>query len=502
MNNEKHEQRIKEAEKAITAGSFLAQQGKYRQAYHFMAPAGWINDPNGLIYFQKKYHLFYQYNPYQAVWGSMHWGHAVSDDLLHWDHWPIALAPSESYDDHPEGGCFSGSAVEDNGELNLLYTAAVNTEYGSVQTQCLAVSTDGAKSFQKYDHNPVISALPAGISEDFRDPKVIRYQNFWYLVLGASSGSGARGGGDGCALLYQSSDLKKWEYRGVIARSDGKLGSMWECPDLFPLRDKWILLFSPMLCGEKKTIYLIGSMNFETACFLPEQQGELDFGPDYYAPASFLDPKGRRVLMAWANGWEWMPWHTGFGKTENEGWRGHLAIPRELRRLESGQLQFIPIQELETLRTKPKKYTAFTLPAGEVFEIQAGNGIQCELIFEISLKNTSAEYIHFNLRCGAAERVRITVNLLGKDLIWQKKESSGEITTICRPLYAEQNENFKMHIFMDTCSVEVLADNYRLAASGNVYFSADSNRIYIEAEGGEASFNNIYTYGLKSCQQN
>ena len=118
-------------------------KGAMRQKYHFMAEEGWLNDPNGLIYFKGKYHFFYQYNPYDSYWGSMHWGHAISDDMLHWEYLPLALAPSETYDNHPKGGCFSGSAIEYEGRLYLLYTASTNYGDGFVQNQCLAYSDDG-----------------------------------------------------------------------------------------------------------------------------------------------------------------------------------------------------------------------------------------------------------------------------------------------------------------------------------------------------------------------
>ena len=157
MSKEKMLQEIERAQIVINQNKEKVSQGKMRQKYHFMAETGWINDPNGLIYFKGKYHFFYQYNPYQSFWENMHWGHAVSDDLIHWEYLPVALAPSEPYEDHLKGGCFSGSAIEFDGKLYLIYTAATNHGNGFVQTQCVAYSEDGIH-FEKYENNPIMQS--------------------------------------------------------------------------------------------------------------------------------------------------------------------------------------------------------------------------------------------------------------------------------------------------------------------------------------------------------
>lgn len=143
MSRELMLERIAKAQDRITQDREKISNGNMRQRYHFMAETGWINDPNGLIYYKGKYHFFYQYNPYHGFWENMHWGHAVSEDLLHWEYLPLALAPSEEYEDHLKGGCFSGSAIEHDGKLYLMYTAATNHGNGFVQTQCIAYSEDG-----------------------------------------------------------------------------------------------------------------------------------------------------------------------------------------------------------------------------------------------------------------------------------------------------------------------------------------------------------------------
>lgn len=292
-----HKERLSRAQISVDTAA-KTMKGIHQQRYHFMAPAYWINDPNGCIFFEGKYHLFYQHNPYAPVWGAMHWGHAVSKDLVHWEHLPIALAPSEPYDDHPEGGVFSGSAVYHEGVLSVFYTGTTNYGAGFVQTQCLAESRDGGVTFEKYSGNPVINELPPDASPDFRDPKVLRVEDMWYMIIGSSEGSGAWHGGDGCVQMYRSGDLKNWSYCGVIARSNGKLGSMWECPDLFRLGEKWVLIFSPMLCGARKTVYQVGEMDFDNVRFTCESQVKIDWGCEYYAPQSLRDQQERAILIA------------------------------------------------------------------------------------------------------------------------------------------------------------------------------------------------------------
>ena len=149
-------------------------EGKWRQRYHFTPPVSWMNDPNGLVYYKGLYHLFYQYNPKSCKWDSMHWGHAVSEDMIHWKDMPVALKPDQEYDCHPEGGCFSGSAVEKDGVLFLFYTATTQIDGVVHQTQCIATSKDGM-TFEKYPNNPVIKEPPHGFSNDFRDPKVFKH---------------------------------------------------------------------------------------------------------------------------------------------------------------------------------------------------------------------------------------------------------------------------------------------------------------------------------------
>ena len=385
MSKELMIERIEKAQKEIEAKRETVQQGKFRQDYHFMAETGWINDPNGLIYFKGKYHFFYQYNPYSGFWDCMHWGHAVSKDLLHWEYLPLALAPSEVYDDHLKGGCFSGSAIEHDGKLFLIYTGTCNNGNGFEQAQCIAYSEDGIH-FEKYEGNPVITApekiennpvvtadmLPEGSSlEDFRDPKVWKHDDTYYVVCGASKNGFAQ------ARLYKSTDMFHWEFVNVLAESRGEWGYMWECPDFYPVGDKYVLMFSPMGGKERTSVYLVGDFDYDTGKFFYTISGEIDWGFDYYAPQSFLAPDGRRILVGWANAWDWMPFWKDWGPTYQEGWCGFFNIPREAVLAEDNTLKFIPVKELQDLRKNKQEEADILIKEDEKNEYQ--NNFSCNI---------------------------------------------------------------------------------------------------------------------------
>nr|WP_239454196.1 glycoside hydrolase family 32 protein [Bacillus suaedaesalsae] len=332
MTTINHQELVKKASEYVEQPLKTVINDSHRLAYHIMTPRGWMNDPNGLIQFNGDYHVFYQHYPYDSKWGPMHWGHVVSSDLVHWKHLPIALAPSEHYD---TGGCFSGSAVDNNGTLTLIYTGHEEQNFPK-EVQCIATSEDGIH-FLKYEHNPVISSPPPEGSEDFRDPKVWKHDELWYMVVGTGKDE------VGKALLYQSADLIKWEYRGVLAESDGSLGYMWECPDLFKLQEKYILVLSPMKDGWQNR-YLVGDLSYETGKYTKEAEHLLDYGFHFYAPQTFEDESGRRILIGWMDMWETtMP-------SQKNGWAGAMTLPRELTLSENGTLRIQPVKELEMLR--------------------------------------------------------------------------------------------------------------------------------------------------------
>jgi beta-fructofuranosidase len=493
-----HAEKLHLAQEAVDRGAPMASKGLFRQKYHFMAPSGWLNDPNGCIFFQDRYHMYYQHNPYAAVWGAMHWGHAASTDLVHWKHQPIALAPSETYDDHSQGGVFSGSAVEFGDDLAVLYTGTTNHGEGFIQTQCLAISRDGGCHFEKYEGNPVIRKAPAGVSSDFRDPKVFRHGDYWYTVLGASLGKGAWHGGEGCALLYRSKNLREWEYRGIPARSSGRYGSMWECPDLFPLDGKWVLTFSPMFMNNRqKTVYFVGEMDFGKSEFRIEGEGEIDWGGEYYAPQSLLDGKGRRVLLAWQNAWDWMPWWKDFGPTESEGWRCGMALPRLVSLDKKERIVSKPVEELESLRGGKKSLRGVEVGAEKVI-VPCVDPVCFELLVEIDLEATTAKKLSLVLRASEEKQTVVTLDFVGKELVFNRSRSDNGYSHGSRSCALLLEDSIcTLHVFSDTSSVEIFTDGGSTCMSHTIYPTHTGQRSYLIAEGGAVRIKSLCSWAMK-----
>lgn len=465
-------------------------RGRMRQEYHFMPQAGWMNDPNGLIFFRGKYHFFYQYNPYGAFWDCMYWGHAVSEDLLHWEYLPPALAPSEFYDDYPKGGCFSGSAIVCDDKLFLMYTGTANNGNGVEQTQCIAYSEDGVY-FEKYEGNPVLRA-PEGIKADcFRDPKVWKHEDTYYMVCGASRED------RGLALLYKSEDMLHWSFFNVLAESRGEWGFMWECPDFFQIGDQYVLTFSPMGSGDHTSVYLMGDFDYKTGKFDCRISKEIDWGLDYYAPQSFETPDGRRIMVAWANEWEWMPLWKDWGPSYKEGWCGFFNLPREVRIKQDGTLQFIPVKELKELRTDPDKKEYLEVSDSET-EIQAGNGECCEIKFILDLQETTADQVELKLRCGEGKKTVCLFDLKKGEMSVDRTSGDGWSIGVSRSVLSLNGKReLDVHVFVDRSSIEIFADQYSNNHSNNVFGTEAQNQMFLRSHGGKTVIRSMETYGLK-----
>lgn len=297
-----------------------------RFQYHFEPKYGWTNDPNGLCQFRGRYHAFFQHNPYDVRWSTMYWGHAVSDDLVHWEELDIAMRPDMPYES--SGGCFSGSAVVWNDTMYLFYTS-VSHELG--QTQSLCISHDGVH-FEKYAGNPIIPKSPIADNPNFRDPKVFRWHDSWRMVVGAGDS------GVGCVLLFGSDDLFHWNYMGKLYENP-RFPNVNECPDFFPLGDKWVLYFSAQ--HKPSTPFVIGTFDGER--FVPEDIQFCELGKDFYAPQTFADDSGRRIIIGWLM-------NRLAPLTHGSVSCGGFSIPRELK-LINGRLTGFPVSEAQPFLT-------------------------------------------------------------------------------------------------------------------------------------------------------
>lgn len=291
-----------------------------RPRYHFLPAPGWMNDP--IPFFARgAYHVFFQYNPSRPFWGDMHWGHAVSRDLVHWRELPVALAPSPGGPDAE--GCWTGCVVEDGDRYVALYTGV------DPQVQCLAESRDLVTWEKRAE--PVIPAMdkPSGGGDTFRDPCVWREGGDWRMVLGGD----LPGGAGGRPLLYRSADLERWTYDGVLCGGEGVLD---ECPDLFPLGDGAVLLSS-----RGHVAWAAGP--FDGRRLHVERHGVLEQGAGY-AAKTLADASGRRVAFSWLR--EARP----VEEQVRAGWSGVLSLPRVVGALPDGSLGVAPAPELEALR--------------------------------------------------------------------------------------------------------------------------------------------------------
>lgn len=303
----------------------------HRPLYHFLPPKNWMNDPNGLIQWGGQYHLFYQHNPRSPEWGEMHWGHAVSSDLLHWQDHHIALSPTPGGLD--QTGCWSGCAVNFHQIPTIIYTA----RNGEAETVCLATSQDELMTVQKYPHNPALVPVPEGKAlSGFRDPFVWKNGLNWNMIVG----SGYPGKG-GVIFWYRSQNLVRWELAGPLLEWDDlEFGDMWECPCLISFGSTYLLIISVMAQG--RAIYFLGDLVQDK--FIPRKQGILDTGGAYYAPLAFHDETGRAIVFGWS--WE----RRSATAQIASGWAGVQALPRQLTITQQGELGIKPVEEVKLIR--------------------------------------------------------------------------------------------------------------------------------------------------------
>ncbi|MFY4773565.1 glycoside hydrolase family 32 protein [Metabacillus sp. RGM 3146] len=481
-------QKLEEAEKFAAEKYERIKHTPHRLGFHITPPANWINDPNGLIQYKGEYHVFYQYHPFIEEWGPMYWGHVKSSDLVHWKHLPVALAPFEDYD---KDGCFSGSAVEEKGELVLIYTGNVwlkNDPNELIQVQCIARSKDGIH-FEKDKANPVLKELPIGASNHFRDPKVWKENDKWYMVLGNKESE------KGKVLLYQSSDLMQWDYIGILAENKGEnLGFMWECPDFFKLDGKHVLLISPEGMeaeGEnyrnlKQSGYFVGEFN--DSGYRHGHFQELDKGHDFYAVQTFEDEQGRRLLFGWMDMWEQeMP-------TKKDGWAGALTLPRELELRADGKLIMKPVKELEKLRMDQAAVLEEifvegenTLAFGEMLEMKA----------EFSLTETSAEEFGLKMRCGETEETVIIYNKLSRKLVLDREKSGAGPKEVRSAAVKTVDDKLVLHIYLDRSSIEVFANGGETVMTSRIYPGIESQGVKVFATGGKVKVNSLRIWNLE-----
>ena len=498
-DNASHKQLVTKATSALkdTAKNKAVNKSQWYPSFHFAPQAGWMNDPNGLIFFNGEYHIFYQHNPYSAKHENMHWGHAASPDMVNWRYLPVALAPSEDYD---KNGVFSGSAIVHDGILSLLYTGnvenKVNDKVEKHQTQNLAISKDGI-NFGKSANNPVIKMAPHYSSyvfsrADFRDPFVWMQDEHYYALIGTQYEKTK----DGAVLLFKSKDLRNWVFINITAiGSKGEMGYMWECPNFTHLGAEDVLMISPQgikpngkqFLNKYQAGWFVGKLDYNSGRFKQSSPfGLFDYGFDFYAPQVMKTPDGRSVIIGWLDMWDTkMP-------EQSHGWAGMMSLPREMK-IVNGRVVTLPVAELKALRTDVECLRNIAFKGAKSF-----NNVKGE-VYEMELQADLAKASKFELKLRASQHQE-TLLVYDKTagVLKLNRDKSGQGLTgereVKLPLV---NNKLKLHIFVDKSSIEVFAQDGKAVMSSRIYPDKTSQAVHFVSDN-DMVLDYLNFYKLKS----
>jgi fructan beta-fructosidase len=486
---------------------------KYRPQFHYTPKINWMNDPNGLVYYEGKYHLFHQYNPFGNQWGYMSWNHAISDDLVHWKHQPVAIP----YGKEEEEAIFSGSAVVDHNNtsgfgdgsrppLVAIYTSHYTREDGSTwQAQSLAYSIDGGETFIKYRDNPVLEFD----DPDFRDPKVMWMDDSkqWVMVLALSQQHKVQ--------FYASENLIDWKFLSDFG-PDGATGGIWECPDLFPLfvdgnpEDKrWVLhvdMNPGSVAGGSGSQFFIGDWNGDQ--FIPDEavsKGEViwvDYGTDFYAAITWSnipEEDSRRIWVGWMNNWMYA------NQIPTYPWRSAMSIPRSIHLVTiDGEILAVqrPVKELEALRDNHVQLENIEVSSSELLLSNEGiSGRAYEIVIE--MEPGDSETAGFKLRVGDDEETLVGYDSNSKT-VFVDRSRSGEDDF--HSDFSQRNDaparlidgKIRLQIFVDWSSVEVFVNDGEAVITNRIFPDPDSQDVILYSDSGTANITRMDFWTLNS----
>ena len=507
----------------------------YRPSYHFTPLYGWMNDPNGMVYKDGEYHLYFQYNPYGSKWGNMHWGHAVSRDLINWEHLDPAIARD------PVGHIFSGSSVVDKKNTagfgkDAIIAIYTNNSVNHDEVQCIAYSNDNGRTFTKYEGNPVLT--PFDGLKDFRDPKVFWYEKdkCWFMIVSA----------DKETRFYKSKNLKKWDYVSAFGKGLGQQPCQYECPDFFQLpvngdekNMKWVMTMNinpGCWFGGSATEYFVGDFDGKNfTCPDANEVKWLDWGKDHYATVTFSNTGSRVLAITWMSNWQYA------NLTPFKQNRGANGLPRELKLYEKNGKYYISedvAPEALALRKSTKELGSQTVEGEKAFagatsgmegafEIEADVTADANGIAGIELYNNKRErtLIYIDMKEGKVvmDRTESGLTDFGKqsvphdiELAWDKQRAAegkqpariensinykndfALATWAPLSLCQEGKKTFHLDIFADKSSIELFVDGGRIAMTNLVFPVAPYENVKLYSKGGKAEFQNmkIHTLGL------
>lgn len=479
-------------------------QEKYRPQFHFTPEKGWMNDPNGLVYYAGEYHLFYQHYPDKTVWGPMHWGHAVSKDLIHWEHLPIAIFPDSL------GYIFSGSIVVDEKNTSGFQTGkekplvAIFTYHDMEkekagrtdrESQGIAYSLDKGRTWTKYKGNPVI---PNKGDVDFRDPKVFWHELSQRWVMPLAVGQHLE--------LFTSPNLKDWTFASSFGENDGSHGGVWECPDFFPIKasdgtEKWILIQNigrGAVNGGSGTQYFVG--HFDGKIFKNDNQPSttlwLDYGADNYAGVTWFNaPNQDRIYIGWMSNWDDYAQSTPTGT-----WRSGMTVPRKLTLYKSDdgyKLAQLPVNQINTLRNSGKIIGKIEINSELEIDSQR---IYKELIIDFDLEKSDATEMGFVLKNAKNEQLVFGYDKIKKEVFIDRTRSG--ISTFSEKFSkihsAPMNDKIlKIRALIDNASIEVFVNDGKIALTDLFFPTEYFNKTTLYTKNGKAVLRSGMIYGLK-----
>jgi fructan beta-fructosidase len=483
---------------------------QHRPQYHFSPEAMWMNDPNGMVYYEGEYHLFYQHYPDSNVWGPMHWGHAVSTDLVNWEHLPIALYPDGL------GLIFSGSAVIDwnntsglapEGQVpmvaifthhNMEEEKAGRNDY---QVQSIAFSLDRGRTWTKYQDNPVI---PNPGIRDFRDPKVFWHQasSSWVMIF-------ARGDR---VQIHRSPNLIDWTLASEFGEDQGSHGGVWECPDLFPLpveesgAEKWVMIVSLGSGGPNGgsgTMYFTG--DFDGTTFTNDNPKEtvlwLDYGKDNYAGVTWSDipqEDGRRIFMGWMSNWQYAT------RVPTYDWRSAMTLARSLHLVSTDEgirMQQKPVVEQNQLRGPAQNLPATVVSGEKVIAPNSSGQTELDLLFTLS-EETPANSIGLSLANAKGEKVFLGYDVKQKQYFVDRRQAgivdfAAEFPGRHTAPAQEASQQIRMRLYLDHNSVELFAEEGRTVMTELFFPTELLTQLSVFAEGGAVELSEGTIYPLE-----
>ncbi|KIE20104.1 sucrose-6-phosphate hydrolase [Vibrio sinaloensis] len=438
---------ISEQQQLALASATKPAQCPHRPCWHISPPQGLLNDPNGFIFHNGEYHLFYQWYPHACVHKDKYWAHLTSPDLVNWQWQPVALTPSDWFDAH---GVFSGHALSHQNQLMLFYTG--NTRIGEQRdrhtTQCLATSQDGIH-FTK--HGPIIDQLPEGVTPHIRDPKIVRHNDSWLMLLGAQTSDLK-----GRLAIYRSEDLHTWQFDGLYGQEFGDFGYMWECPDLFSIGDETFAVIGPQGIESFSEHNTIPHHNGIARARFKSDKGielsdfeHLDYGFDFYAPQTMLTPDGRRVMC----GWMGLPDEIDQPSVEN-GWLHQLTLMRELS-VKDGRLVQWPIAELDAL----------SQPEQAIMLSDQGYSLESKS-FDLSIELEWGSQL--NLFEGEGSQLMLIADQSRRALVMDRSQTLNRAQDTIRELPLT-GDKIRLRILADSSSVEVFVNDGDAVMTSRVF---------------------------------